>query len=192
MSPNNYPKSLSKKCEIWVKITGQIGEYLVAAELGRQGYIATTFTGNVPEFDILVTDDKLRTIPIQVKTIRRGGAFQSVASKWMDISIEKKRKQIIHRKVRLANPRLVFVMVVLGEKYGEDEFYLLTQKQLQDIHVKAYSTWLKERKGIRPRKPESLHCAVSPDKLQAFHDNWGIFKGGRKQNKVIQHKGPIS
>ena len=34
-------------------LTKQIGEYLVAAELGRQGLIATTFTGNVPDFDIL-------------------------------------------------------------------------------------------------------------------------------------------
>ena len=30
------------------KLVGQTGEYLVAAELSRRGYIATTFTGNVP------------------------------------------------------------------------------------------------------------------------------------------------
>jgi hypothetical protein len=35
-------------------LTKQIGEYLVAAELGRKGLIAATFTGNVPDFDILV------------------------------------------------------------------------------------------------------------------------------------------
>jgi len=31
------------------KLVGQTGEYLVAAELSRRGYIATTFTGNVPD-----------------------------------------------------------------------------------------------------------------------------------------------
>jgi Holliday junction resolvase-like predicted endonuclease len=163
------------------KITGQIGEYLVAAELGRRGYIATTFSGNVPEFDILVTDDKLKTTPIQVKTIQRGGGFQSSADKWMVISIEKKRKQLIHRKVRLTTPNLVYVMVVLGEKYGDDEFYLLTKKQLQTTYVKSYTEGLRKHKGVRPRKPDSLHCAVWPEDLKAFHNNWGIFKnhGGR-------------
>jgi hypothetical protein len=32
------------------KIVGQTGEYLVAAELGRRGLVATTFTGNVPYY----------------------------------------------------------------------------------------------------------------------------------------------
>ena len=35
------------------KLTGQIGEHLVTAELGRLGIIATPFSGNVPEIDIL-------------------------------------------------------------------------------------------------------------------------------------------
>ena len=35
------------------KLTGQIGEHLVTAELGRLGIIATPFSGNVPDIDIL-------------------------------------------------------------------------------------------------------------------------------------------
>ena len=34
------------------QLTKQIGDYLVTAELGRLGLIATTFTGNVPHYDI--------------------------------------------------------------------------------------------------------------------------------------------
>ena len=34
-------------------LTKQTGEYLVAAELSRRGFIATTFTGNVPSYDIV-------------------------------------------------------------------------------------------------------------------------------------------
>jgi hypothetical protein len=30
------------------KLTGQIGEFLACAELGRRGFVATSFTGNVP------------------------------------------------------------------------------------------------------------------------------------------------
>lgn len=52
------------------KLTGQIGEYMVCAELGRLGLIATSFTGNVPEYDLLVCDSGLKSLPIQVKTTR--------------------------------------------------------------------------------------------------------------------------
>ena len=39
------------------KLVGQTGEYLVAAELSRRGHIATTFTGNVPHYDIIASDE---------------------------------------------------------------------------------------------------------------------------------------
>ena len=52
------------------KLAAQIGEYLVCAELGRRGYIATPFAGNVPTYDVLATDQHCRTVPIQVKATR--------------------------------------------------------------------------------------------------------------------------
>jgi Holliday junction resolvase-like predicted endonuclease len=53
-----------------MKLVGQKGEYLVAAELGRRGLIATTFTGNVPDYDIIVSTEQGKHISVQVKTIR--------------------------------------------------------------------------------------------------------------------------
>ena len=53
------------------RLAGQIGEYLVCAELGKRGLIATPFSGNVPAFDVLAADDLCRTVPIQVKASRR-------------------------------------------------------------------------------------------------------------------------
>jgi hypothetical protein len=50
-------------------LTGQIGEYLVCAELGRCDLIATPFSGNVPSFDVLATDKSFRTVLIQVDCI---------------------------------------------------------------------------------------------------------------------------
>jgi superfamily II DNA/RNA helicase len=52
------------------KLAGQIGEYRVCAELGRRGLIATPFSGNVPTFDVLATDEQCRTVTIQVKALR--------------------------------------------------------------------------------------------------------------------------
>lgn len=48
----------------------QIAEHLACAELGRRGFLATPFSGNVPNYDILVADDTGRALPIQVKASR--------------------------------------------------------------------------------------------------------------------------
>jgi len=53
------------------KLSGQIGESLCVAELGRRGIIATTFTGNVPDIDVLAYRGGI-SVPIQVKAQRRG------------------------------------------------------------------------------------------------------------------------
>lgn len=50
------------------QLTKQVGEYLVSAELCRRGFVATTFTGNIPEFDMLAVNGSNETIPLQVKT----------------------------------------------------------------------------------------------------------------------------
>jgi len=36
----------------------QMGEYLVACELARRGLVVATFSGNVPDFDLIATDFK--------------------------------------------------------------------------------------------------------------------------------------
>lgn len=39
------------------QLTKQTGEYLVCAELCRRGYIASSFTGNVPEYDVIAINN---------------------------------------------------------------------------------------------------------------------------------------
>ena len=53
-------------------LTKQTGEYLVAAELSRRGFIATTFTGNVPFYDIVAVSLNGHTALVQVKAIASG------------------------------------------------------------------------------------------------------------------------
>lgn len=52
------------------KLVAQTGEYLVAAELSRRGLIATTFTGNVPHYDISASDEEGHHVSVQVKASR--------------------------------------------------------------------------------------------------------------------------
>lgn len=89
------------------KLTGQIGEFLACAELGKRGYIATSFTGNVPEFDLIITNENLKTIPIQVKT-SRGTNWPTRADLWIDIIIdEKNKRQIDNGDYNIEHPNLM-------------------------------------------------------------------------------------
>jgi Holliday junction resolvase-like predicted endonuclease len=50
-------------------ITGVAGEYFVAAELSRRGWVATLTLKNTPNIDVIATTpDGSRTVKIQVKT----------------------------------------------------------------------------------------------------------------------------
>lgn len=109
------------------KLVGQVGEYLVCAELGKRGFIATSFTGNVPEFDLIIADEKLKTIPIQVKTSRSDN-WPTKANRWIDIEIDDlNKRQIDHGNSVISNPELIYICVSLSEPDTNirDRFFIL-------------------------------------------------------------------
>lgn len=152
-----------------MQLTQRAGEYLVCAELCRRGLISTTFAGNVPDFDILATNEQLQAIPIQVKTIRNGG-WQFDAKRFLNISISGDI-QTIEGKADLANPDLICVLVWLRQQ-KQDEFYVCRMRDLQRIVKRLYSRWLSKKEGKRPRNPESTHVALSPADLKHYQDRW--------------------
>jgi hypothetical protein len=152
----------------------QIGEYLVACELARQGFLVATFSGNVPDFDLIATDSKGSSCPIQVKAIK-GGAWQFSIDKFANITFNG-NKQIIGEKKPLSVPQLVCVFVIAAEKYGEDQFFVLEWSKVQDILIENHKQWLNKHGGVRPRKPDSMHCAIGQKDLQKYKDNWEIIK----------------
>jgi hypothetical protein len=155
------------------QLTKQIGEYLVAAELCRRGLIATTFTGNVPDFDIIATNESFKTIPIQVKTIWDKGAWQFDGSKFLDITFEADGIQKIIGKKNLSNPDLIFIFVRLISQ-GDDEFYIFRLRDLQEIIFEHHSQYLAKHNGKRPRNESSTHVGVNPILLERFRDNWRV------------------
>ena len=155
-------------------LTQRIGEYLVCAELCRQGFIATPFAGNVPEFDIVAINSKFKTQHIQVKTIK-GGQWQLRADRFLDISITADKKQIINgkKKIQDANLICIFVKLISREK---DEFYIFKLADLQNILLESHSKWLTEHGLKRPRNPESMHTSVSTAMLSDYLDKWELLK----------------
>jgi hypothetical protein len=150
----------------------QIGEYLVACELARRKLLVATFSGSVPDFDLIATDFKGSSCPIQVKTIK-GGAWQFSIDKFADISFDGS-KQLIGGKKPLAIRQLVCVFVLAAEKYGEDRFFVLEWSKVQDILIANYTRWLDSHGGVRPRKPDSLHCSILERDLREYKDNWPL------------------
>ena len=150
----------------------QIGEYLVASELARRGLLVATFSGNVPDFDLIATDFKGSSCPIQVKTIK-GGSWQFSIDKFADITFVG-NKQIIGNKKPLPIPQLVCVFVLAGKNYGEDQFFILKWSKVQDILIAKYTRCLDLQGGVRPKKFDSLHCSIDQSDLQGYKDNWRI------------------
>jgi|SRR5579862_2138999 len=157
------------------KLAGQIGEFLVCAELGRRGLIATTFSGNVPTFDVLAADEHCNTLPIQVKA-SRGDSWTSDARTWMQITLDADSQVQINRGPQIIeNPDLIYVHVAIAPLTGgKDQFFILTRRQLQEAATKRYSAWMDARGWRRPRTPESFDCRYWIEDLEPFRDNWNL------------------
>jgi len=156
------------------KLVGQTGEYLVAAELSRRGYIATTFTGNVPYYDIIASNENGKHVSVQVKA-SSGSSWQFAdISRYCRISF-KGNSQIVGRPERCPVQRLVVVFVVISAK-REDRFYILKWNTLRNLLIKHHKTFLKDHGGKRPKKWDSLHCAILENVLTPHLDRWDVVK----------------
>ncbi|MFZ1725835.1 MAG: hypothetical protein WBO29_05865 [Albidovulum sp.] len=154
-------------------ISGQIGEHLVAAELGRRGIVASVLSGNMPEVDILCYRDG-RSLPIQVKAIRRGEISVNLR-RYLDIEVVDEHQQVYGINSEL-NRDLIFVVVKIGERVGEDEFFIFRQGVVQDIIFCGHTSWLEKVGGRRPRNPDSMHSAYRTDQLTEYRENWALIE----------------
>jgi hypothetical protein len=156
------------------KLIGQTGEYLVAAELSRRGLIATTFTGNVPHYDIIASDECGRHVSVQVKTVR-GSSWQFDISRYCPITFDGKR-QVVGKPLKCPVQRLVVVFVQVSDD-RDDRFYICSWENLRDMLIEGHTRWLDKHGGIRPKNPESLHCTLLESQLVPFRDKWDTVEG---------------
>ena len=69
------------------QISGQIGESIVVAELGRQNIVATAFSGNVPDIDLLAYANG-KSIPLQIKAQTQVSLWAMRGKKWCETVLE--------------------------------------------------------------------------------------------------------
>jgi len=153
-------------------LTKQTGEYLVAAELSRRGYVATTFTGNLPHYDIVAIGQAGIHALVQVKTIT-ADKLQLDAGHFAFIDFEGHRQVV--RGVR-PDPYpglfLVVARVVTAASAQRDRFFVLPWHELACLVASHHQQVLAAHGGIRPRNWESLHSAFNVDRLERWEGRW--------------------
>ena len=152
------------------QLSKQLSEHLVVSELARKGIIATPFSGNVPDFDILAFKNGKST-PIQVKSTKEGNiTVANVTKDYLIIKQEEGNFQRVISKKEMPQWKkdLIFVIVFLartlektGFIYGKIPAYILIFSNYQSL--------LQTHNGISPRNPNSRHCAYREEDL-SFKD----------------------
>jgi hypothetical protein len=153
------------------KLTGAVGEFLVAAELCRRGLLATPFAGNVPYYDIIASGKVSGHVAIQVKAINRS-AWQFDIRKYVNVQMDADGKhQNIGNPQPEPYPGLLCVLVVLRGT-GQDRFFVLEWKELRDVLADGYHAYLSKHEFVRPRQPESFHVALGISDVAPFENAW--------------------
>ena len=164
---------MSRKSGRENRLTGQIGEYLVVAELARRDHLATTFAGNVPDYDIIATDRRGRHVSVQVKA-SNSESWQFNILKFCQLTF-KGNRQIMGSPHRLRIRGLVVVFVIISRDPKErDRFFILEWTRLRNIIVSAHRAWLNAHNGIRPRNPKSLHTAINVSQILRYENCWDV------------------
>lgn len=170
------------------KLTGATGEYLVAAELCRRDLIATPFSGNVPHYDIVASDDKGGHLVVQVKAIN-AGSWQFDASKFFEIKINGNRQEL-GGLAKEPHPNLFCVFLLLGKSYREDRYFIFSWKELQKVIFNHYSEYLKSHDNIRPKNPKSKHCSLSVADLGQYENLWQKIEAAMIRTRNAGQGGP--
>jgi len=150
------------------KLTSAVGEFLVAAELCRRGLLATPFAGNVPHY---ASGQSGGHVAVQVKAIN-GHAWQFDSRKFLDVHMDEDgKRQILGAPQQEPFPELMCVLVVL-KKTGQDRFFILEWKELQNLLVRGYTAYLSNHNFVRPRVPGSFHMALAISDVEPFENEW--------------------
>ena len=157
------------------KLVGQTGEYLVAAELSRMGLIATTFTGNVPHYDIIAADEEGRHVFIQVKA-GKVASWQLNLEQFCHVEFDGRRQILAPRKTAPVIGLIVVFVRIAPDR--NDRYYVCPWAKLRDLLIEGHSAFLARHDGIRPKRWDSLHCGIGENALQPFLEKWETVTDG--------------
>ena len=133
------------------------GEYYVAAELSRRGWLATVTIKNAPGTDALAQDlDSGRVIALQSKTASPGSAFRLNAKD--------------ERTTAMDNEW--YALVALGAVDERPDFFLVPRNVVATIIYVGHRKWLAEPgRGGRERRDSSMRTIIQPQ-VSSYREAW--------------------
>ena len=154
----------SKNPRATYNITGVAGEYFVAAELSRRGWIATLTLKNTPNIDVVATTpDGRRTLSIQVKTMSIGNRQGWFLTKGIESIV--------------SSNKFYIAFVDLKGKNEQPDYFLIPKNLFARWVSKRHKKWL-----VTPGRHGRMHVdnpirAFDKPQFSAFekyHNNWDI------------------
>src|SRR2546425_2981470 len=138
-------------------LCGTAGEYFVAAELSRRGYVASITLRNARGIDILASDgDAKRSVGIQVKTT------QGESKEWM---LNKKAEQDMAE-----NLYYVFVNLNRGKA---PEYHVVPRAVVSKYVRESHHAWLRTP-GRRGRAHVDNPMRKFSDRDGKYRDRWDL------------------
>jgi len=139
-------------------LAGVSGEYFVAAELSRRGYIASITLRNTKGVDILCSnDDTSRTVGIQVKT-NRG----------------KKRNWILNQKAEnYQADDLYYVFVNLNDNETPPDYFIVPSKEVAKYTKESHQEW-RDKPGRNGQKHNDTTMRQFFDHEEKYRNRWDL------------------
>jgi hypothetical protein len=137
---------------------GVAGEYFVAAELSKRGYIASITLRNTKGIDILATNaEATKSVNIQVKT-----------------SQGKSRNWILNKKAETYHaPDLFYVFVNLRAEMDRPEFFIVPSKVVAKFVKRSHAEWL-SGSGRNGRKRKDTPIRQFVDETDKYFEKWEL------------------
>lgn len=148
------------KIKLEAGLTGIAGEYLVAGELSRRGYVASITLRNTRGIDIVATNkDASKSVGIQVKA-----------------SAGNRRGWILNKKGEdFYSDTLFYVFVNLNGNYERPNFFIVPSKIVADYIKHGHAEWLKapSKKGT-PHRDTTMRLFC--DKESQYLERWNLLR----------------
>jgi hypothetical protein len=139
-------------------LTGAAGEYYVAAELSRRGWLATVTIKNAPGTDVLAQRvDTGAVVAIQTKTSSDGNSFQ------LD-----KKCEVVAREMNEW-----YILVGLRAEGERPKFYLIPRNIIAGATYAQHVEWLQRPREGRSVK-DTARRALLAKYLAGYEERWDL------------------
>ena len=143
---------MDEKIKLNTVLAGVSGEYFVAAELSRRGYIASITLRNTKGVDVLCSNsDASNTVGIQVKT--NSGS---------------RRSWILHQKAEdYFADNLFYVFVNLNNSQSHPDYFVVPSKDVAKYCKEGHASWL-----TTPAKKGQVHRDTTMRKFDDLKEEY--------------------